>query len=200
MAHRVGLRCSRPGCDQVTSAPHSGGKKALNLGVAAHITAARKNGPRYDKTLSSAERKGIDNGIWLCPTCGTLVDADESDHTVEQLRAWRAEAELRRYQELRGVADAQQQRRRRLNQFLILTADVGGRAVRLSWHGLLDDLELLPSRTVDAAELAIIHCALARHEAEPIQPRWEFVRDAAAMDVWELNEDVTTKRRLRICK
>lgn len=196
LANRVGLR-SRPGCDQVTSAPHSGGKKALNVGVAAHITAASKKGPRYDKSLTSAQRKAIDNGIWLCSTCGTLVDADEGDHTVEQLREWRAAADLRRHQELRGVADAQAQRRGWRNQFRVVTTNVEGRTVHLSWHGLLDRLETLPTRTVEADELAIIHCLLARHEAEPVQPGWEEVRDAAAMDVLEVDADLTTKRRLR---
>jgi hypothetical protein len=41
-----------------------------------HIRARRKNGPRYDPTLSAKERDGFDNLLLLCPTCHTLVDKD----------------------------------------------------------------------------------------------------------------------------
>jgi hypothetical protein len=50
--------------------------KPLILGVAAHITAASPDGPRYDQNLSSEQRKSPDNGIWLCQNCAKLVDND----------------------------------------------------------------------------------------------------------------------------
>ena len=199
LAARVGLCCSRPDCDQVTSAPHSSGKTAVNVGVASHITAARKGGPRYDPSLTSAQRKAIDNGIWLCQTCGKLVDADESDHTVELLREWKVEAELRRYQELRGVSDNQAQRRRRLNQFGIVACDVGGgRTVRLAWQGPLEDLETLPPRVFTASELPAIHCALSKYDSEPVQPTWQYNRHSVPCNVvWEINEATTQRWKLR---
>ena len=40
LAKRVGNRCANPGCRKLTSGPHTEGEKALNVGVAAHITAA----------------------------------------------------------------------------------------------------------------------------------------------------------------
>jgi len=40
LAKRVGNRCSNPGCRKWTSGPHSEDDKSLNVGVAAHITAA----------------------------------------------------------------------------------------------------------------------------------------------------------------
>jgi hypothetical protein len=40
LAKRVGSRCSNPGCRAWTNGPHSDPSKALNVGVAAHITAA----------------------------------------------------------------------------------------------------------------------------------------------------------------
>ncbi|MGO9544662.1 MAG: hypothetical protein ACLPPF_07695 [Rhodomicrobium sp.] len=76
MAKRAGQRCSNPECRAVTSGPHSNDKKAVNLGVAAHITAAATGGPRYNPHLSPEERADITNGIWLCRYCATLVDTD----------------------------------------------------------------------------------------------------------------------------
>ncbi len=61
--------------------------------MAAHITAAAPGGPRFDESLTAAERKAAANGIWTCHNCGKLIDADESQHTVELLRRWKAEAE-----------------------------------------------------------------------------------------------------------
>ena len=47
LAKRVGMRCSNPNCRRPTSGPQDAPEKALNIGVAAHIAAASKGGPRY---------------------------------------------------------------------------------------------------------------------------------------------------------
>jgi hypothetical protein len=52
LAKRVGYRCSNPGCRKPTSGPQEDPSKAVNVGVAAHITAASPNGPRYDPSLT----------------------------------------------------------------------------------------------------------------------------------------------------
>lgn len=93
LAKRVGNVCSRPGCGQTTSGPHSEDKKHVNVGVAAHITAAASGGPRYDESLTAEERKSPTNGIWLCQTCAKLVDSDESRYTTEDIKRWKQEAE-----------------------------------------------------------------------------------------------------------
>ena len=62
--------------------------------MAAHITAASPEGPRYDPHLTDEQRRGIDNGIWTCQNCGKLVDNDHTRYTVEQLRRMKADAEL----------------------------------------------------------------------------------------------------------
>ena len=59
------------------------------MGIAAHITAASVGGPRFDDSISSDERKGIDNGIWLCQNCAKLIDNDEKKYTVELLNKWK---------------------------------------------------------------------------------------------------------------
>ncbi len=93
LAKRVAYRCSNPRCRQSTSGPQEDPMKAINIGVASHITAASPGGPRYDTTLSPEERCGFDNGIWLCQKCAKLVDSDPKRYTTEILRQWKAESE-----------------------------------------------------------------------------------------------------------
>src|SRR5215475_4993322 len=100
LAKRVGYRCSRPGCGRSTTGPQVDSEKSINVGVACHITAASPGGPRYDPALTSEERSGPDNGIWLCQTCGKLVDNDSSRYTAETLREWKLLAELAALQDL----------------------------------------------------------------------------------------------------
>ena len=89
LARRVGYRCSNPNCRKLTSGPQTDPKKAVNIGVAAHITAASPGGLRYDSRLSSEERKSIDNGIWLCQNCAKLVDNDEDRYSTDLLIQWK---------------------------------------------------------------------------------------------------------------
>jgi HEAT repeat protein len=93
LAKRVGCRCSNPGCRQLTIGPHAELTKTVNIGVAAHITAAAPGGKRYDASLSSEQRKAIENGMWLCQNCGKLIDSDEYKYSVELLLSWKCEAE-----------------------------------------------------------------------------------------------------------
>jgi hypothetical protein len=102
LANRVGHRCSNPSCRQSTSGPQSDPKKAINVGVAAHITAASIGGPRFDPGLTPDEREGIGNGIWLCQTCAKLVDSDVTRYSVGLLREWRNQAEGTSIQEIEG--------------------------------------------------------------------------------------------------
>src|SRR5882724_4419608 len=78
LAKRVGNRCSNPACRKRISGPHADDDKALNVGVAAHVTAAFVGGPRHDPSIGLADRKGIGNSIWLCQSCAKLVDNDEA--------------------------------------------------------------------------------------------------------------------------
>ena len=93
LARRVGMRCSNPACQKLTSGPQSDPNKALNIGVAAHIAAASTGGPRYASSQSKGQRSSIENGIWLCQNCAKLVDSDEARFTVAVLRQWKANAE-----------------------------------------------------------------------------------------------------------
>jgi hypothetical protein len=50
-------------------------------------------GPRFDASLSSAERRAANNAIWLCQTCAKLVDNDTARFSVPDLLEWKRQAE-----------------------------------------------------------------------------------------------------------
>lgn len=94
LALRVRHACSRPECRAPTIGPGSASPEdTASVGVAAHICAAAPGGPRYDGTMTRKERRAIDNGIWLCTTCSTLIDRDHERFPIEMLREWKSEHE-----------------------------------------------------------------------------------------------------------
>lgn len=92
LRERVATRCSNPNCRVSTFAP-SGEDGVSNIGIAAHIHAASNGGPRYDKNMSTEERKSIKNAIWLCSNCSIKIDRDIEKYPVTLLYRWKAEAE-----------------------------------------------------------------------------------------------------------
>lgn len=100
LARRVGFKCSNPGCRQPTSGPQADPAGTVNIGVAAHITAASPEGPRHDATLTPEQRSAADNGVWLCQTDGKLVDNDAVRYTAEGLKDWKSRAEAAATREL----------------------------------------------------------------------------------------------------
>lgn len=93
VANRVNSICSNPDCRAVTSGPQTDPSKSVNVGVAAHITAASKGGARYDETLSSASRSHAVNAIWLCQTCAKWIDNDVPRFPKKLLLNWKSSAE-----------------------------------------------------------------------------------------------------------
>lgn len=73
LARRVGYRCSNPNCRILTAGPGDKKDGTVDVGVAAHITAAAKGGKRFDSRLLQEERRSPDNGIWLCQIHWSLV-------------------------------------------------------------------------------------------------------------------------------
>jgi hypothetical protein len=98
IAKRAGWLCSNPDCRCATVGAAEGHDGVINVGVAAHITAASPDGPRYDPALTSEERRHHSNGIWLCQKDGKAVDSDAQHFTVEMLRKWKRDAENRSFQ------------------------------------------------------------------------------------------------------
>ena len=43
--------------------------------------------------MTAAERRGAENGVWLCQTCAKLIDNDEARYHANLLRAWKRNAE-----------------------------------------------------------------------------------------------------------
>jgi hypothetical protein len=95
LANRVSSECSNPDCHTSTSGPQLDSAKALNIGVAAHITSASPGGPRFDQSLTNEQRSHADNGIWLCQNCAKLVDNDVARYSETLLRAWKTVSEDR---------------------------------------------------------------------------------------------------------
>ena len=89
LANRAGQVCSNPECRKPTSGPHSDESKAINLGEAAHIRAARPGQARYDASMTDKERAAISNGIWLCKECARRIDVDEAKYSVATLAEWK---------------------------------------------------------------------------------------------------------------
>jgi len=93
LARRVGYFCSNPECRRLTIGPARGHEGSVNIGEAAHITAAAGGGPRYDASLSNGERRSYSNGIWMCGVHAKQVDSDYKHFTVDRLRDWKRTAE-----------------------------------------------------------------------------------------------------------
>lgn len=106
LANRVGHICSSPDCLRPTSGPSSNEEKAINLGKAAHITAAASEGPRYDASLTAEARSSISNGICLCSRCADLIDKDADRYPVDLLNKWKSDAEARAFKAIATSEDA----------------------------------------------------------------------------------------------
>lgn len=93
---RVNNLCSNPDCGNLTVEPQKTDNNKINItGTAAHICAAAVGGPRYDESMSSEERKSINNGIWLCNHCARKIDTEPKAYTVALLKEWKKKAELK---------------------------------------------------------------------------------------------------------
>jgi WD40 repeat protein len=103
LSRRTGGRCSNPNCLCLTSGPQPSNMLAvINIGVAAHITAAAPGGKRYNPSLTTEQRRAASNGIWLCQSCSKLVDSDDSAYSVAVLHGWKKDAERRAFEAIAG--------------------------------------------------------------------------------------------------
>lgn len=92
IAKRAGYICSNPACHRLTIEAKENNNVNC-IGVASHICAAAKGGPRYNYKMTKEERSSVENGIWLCQTCSNLIDKDERTYTVEVLQKWKQDME-----------------------------------------------------------------------------------------------------------
>jgi hypothetical protein len=161
IAKRVGYLCSNPDCRCPTVGAAQSHDGIVNVGVAAHITAAAAGGPRYDASLTSDERRHQSNGIWLCQTHGKLVDSDGGHFTVEELRRWKLEAEKCSFEAIVAPVASRDQR----PEPAVLDAVVQERIARLGLSAQ-DDIESVTTRL-----LAMAATDLAAFKRMPGWPR-----------------------------
>jgi len=95
LAKRAHYFCSNRSCRRLTLKPSgTAPDRYLYIGKACHITAASEGGPRFDPDLSEEHRSGAENGIYLCPSCGELIDKNQGrDFSVVELRRWKQDHE-----------------------------------------------------------------------------------------------------------
>ncbi len=83
---RSGNKCAYPHCGlELTIDARNADDRPKATGKVAHIAAASPGGPRYDKTMTSAERGSADNLIYLCGAHHDAIDAQLEFHTREFL-------------------------------------------------------------------------------------------------------------------
>ena len=106
LAKRVAFCCSNPNCGIKTVGPNSKSDTFTNIGIAAHITAAAKGGPRYNCFLTPEQRSSEMNGIWLCQNCAHLIDVDIEKYPETLLRKWKQIAENSAYRDIIGLRNS----------------------------------------------------------------------------------------------
>lgn len=105
LAKRAAYRCSNPDCRALTVGPNDEHDKATVIGEAAHIFAARPDGPRFKAEMTDAARGEITNGIWLCRNCHRKVDQNSGQFTSDLLFAWRENHEKHVNENLGQISD-----------------------------------------------------------------------------------------------
>lgn len=94
LAKRANNFCSNPDCRCQTITPKEDNSEGVvNTGIAAHICANAENGPRFSKNMKPDEIRSIDNGIWLCSDCATLIDREPTRFPVGLLKKWKCDHE-----------------------------------------------------------------------------------------------------------
>lgn len=108
VSKRASYICSNPKCHAFTlCASDAGTDLFISIGKVAHITARAANGPRYDPSLTPEQRSSADNAIFLCSSCGDMIDYGNGlDYPVELLKEWKSEHEAWVKENLNKSADS----------------------------------------------------------------------------------------------
>lgn len=158
LAHRVGFKCSNPDYRKSTSgASLESNDKHINIGVASHICAASKGGPRFDSSMSSEERSSFDNGIWLCQSCSKLIDSDSTRFTILLLKTWKKSAEDIAFAELSAsnVSDSYKDDKK-LIEFYVQCFDRPAFQHPIQQEGYMEDFEQSIEDTIIALNTGIL--------------------------------------------
>lgn len=99
----AGGMCSKPGCSAHTISSNVNQTGHAGIHNVAHICSAApgSGAKRYDPDQTEEERKSPENGIWLCANHATMIDSDDENYSVKELRSWKRQA-LKRSNDLLG--------------------------------------------------------------------------------------------------
>jgi len=86
--------CAAPNCRNKIVAPGTPVDEPAVVGQVAHIVARSPDGPRGDLNFPAAELHDEANLILLCAHHHSLVDAQDSTYTVEDLRRWKRQHQM----------------------------------------------------------------------------------------------------------
>ena len=94
IAYRAAYICSNPECNTLTIGPTISDPNLKNkTGEAAHIIGEKPGAARFSPN-SIIDIGGVENGIWLCANCHTLIDKNKGvDYPTTQLFEWKKEHE-----------------------------------------------------------------------------------------------------------
>ena len=94
IAYRAAYICSNPECNTLTIGPAISDPKLKNKkGEAAHILGEKAGAARHDPN-PSIDIDGVENGLWLCANCHTLVDKNKgADYSSGDLFEWKKDHE-----------------------------------------------------------------------------------------------------------
>ncbi|MEG4998996.1 HNH endonuclease [Microcoleus sp. B4-D4] len=94
IAYRAAYICSNPECNTLTIGPAITDPQLINKkGEAAHILGEKAGAARHDPN-SSINVASVENGLWLCANCHTLIDKNQgADYSSDDLFGWKKEHE-----------------------------------------------------------------------------------------------------------
>ncbi len=86
-----GNECAHPNCKKKLIAEDG----ISIISKICHITAASKEGPRFDENMTDDERRGFDNLILLCDEHHVMIDnkGNESEYPTPLLKKWKSDHE-----------------------------------------------------------------------------------------------------------
>lgn len=94
IAYRAAYICSNPECNTLTIGPAVTISTLKNKkGEAAHIIGEKEGAARF-KSNPSIDIDSVENGLWLCANCHTLIDKNNGiDYMESELFEWKKEHE-----------------------------------------------------------------------------------------------------------
>ena len=156
LANRVGWKCSNPNCRKATRGAGTGKENIINIGIASHITAASKGGPRYDENITSQERASAENGIWLCQSCSKLIDSDVNRYTIAKLKKWKEISEQMAVLDLEEATAEEQHEDKELIKFFVQCFDRPAFQDRIYQEGRMEDFDKAIEDTIIALNTGVL--------------------------------------------